>query len=583
MFYNYHALAAPAYLALIIVAALPSCIMTACTSSTPSDCTSCAACTATDSGTGGATGVWVTNSQSCASSAGQCVSTTVDLFNLCQDNSSNPTYVATSPGPQMCSNCSRTCAPNPVLSNTKCAWNHEGLSVSPAECGAGLVIGKVLFASYGKNSFGSSPESCSAAAYKIANPYCHSPKSVSAVTSACVGKKQCSVMAENKVFDDPCSFQSKQLGIVVQCTEPRIAAFVLIKARVESITGLTSGSVTQSSDILDVTIAKSPQGSMFYRMITTSSGSQSVIAHLPLSKAFTTKMGFHIQYWNKGLWADLGLPLSDEYEVQINGETGARQDFELGTMYWTQSKNEWWLVCSSDQIYNCLNCASCTKYGYWSSRSTRNPSASDSSNTVGQCHLSYDHAPCGSYVFSSCTSNSVSHSYRTCPSSSFSEAEIYGGIAVAVLFWNINIILVASVARRKGLNPGLYVILSAAFFVLAWFFLCCGSNQSDGQVLNGREGVELKCLNVQAHPNPNGQSPAAAPFGNAVPDSSNPDTANSGAASAPPYDQPHAPAFQGSNAPTASPQPAAFEQCSEHVHTEASAENSQNLPVIKPY
>jgi hypothetical protein len=224
---------------------------------------------------------------------------------------------------------------------------------------------------------------------------------------------------------------------------------------------------------------------MFYRKITTSNSqpSQSVIANLPLSKAFITKSGFHTFYWDSGWQASLGLPLSNEYNVQINGEAGARQDFELGTMYWTES--DWLTVslsnsssvpssCSSGQLYSCLDCASCTMYGYWSSSSPSNPSAFYSSNTVGKCHSSYDSAPCDSYVFSSCTSNLASQSYRPC---SLSAAGIYGGIAVALLFWIINIIAIASVARRKGLNPGLYVILAAFFSVFAWCFLFCGSNR----------------------------------------------------------------------------------------------------------
>ncbi len=494
------------------------------------------------------------------------------------------------------------------------------------------MIGKVLFASYGTISVGSSPWPCSA--YKITTPYCHSSKSVSVVTSACIGKKKCSVNAGNALFDDPCSSTSKRLGIVVQCTEPNIAAFELIKARVAE---LTSGSVTQLSDILSTPIAKSPQGTMFYRWI--SSSGQSVIANLALSKAFITKNGFHTFYWDNSRRADLGLPLSDEYVAQINGQTGAQQDFELGSMYWTASDGVTVSLsnsasspstCSSGQTYNCRDCASCTAlgYGYWSSSSASNPSAIYSSNTVGQCHSSYDSAPCNSFVFSVCTSSSTSQSYRTCPSSSFSSAGIYGGIAVAVLFWIINIILVASVARRKGLNPGLYVILAAFFSVFAWLFLCCGSNRSDGQALIGRKGAELKTMNVQAYsatpsgssasgfhaqpsvpdpyvanavpnpyaanavpnpyaanavPNAYSQSPAAAPYANAVSNAYNPH--NSGAASAPSHDQPHAAAFHSSDAPTPSPQPAAYDQYSGNVqflHTEASAESSQNLPAIMP-
>jgi hypothetical protein len=140
-----------------------------------------------------------------------------------------------------------------------------------------------------------------------------------------------------------------------------------------------------------------------------------------------------------------------------------------------------------------------------------------------------------------------------------------------------------------------------------------------GQALFDRQGVELKTMNVQTYsatspgnlasgfhshpsvpdpytpnvlsnpyaanavPNSRGQTPAAAPYSNAVSDAYNPH--NSSAASALSHDQPHAPAFHSSDAPTSSPQPAAFKVYDENLqflHTEASAESSQNLPVIMP-
>ncbi len=215
------------------------------------------------------------------------------------------------------------------------------------------------------------------------------------------------------------------------------------------------------------------------------------------------------------------------------------------------------------------------------------------------------------------------------------------------MMWLINIIAIAAVARRKGLNPCMYVSLAAFFFVFAWLPLCW--SRTGGQALIGRlGGSELKSMNVQAYAatpsgsyasnfqaqpsapdpysanaiskpsvanavpnpyaannvsnpyaannvsnpyaannvsnpyaannvsNPYSQSPAPAPYANAVPNAYNPYAANSGVASAPPYDQPHAPAFH-------SPQPAAFDQYSQNVYTQSSAENSQNEPVIMPY
>ena len=210
------------------------------------------------------------------------------------------------------------------------------------------------------------------------------------------------------------------------------------------------------------------------------------------------------------------------------------------------------------------------------------------------------------------------------------------------MIWFINIIAIAVVARRKGLNPCMYVILAVFFSFLAWFCLCCGSNQSGGQALIGRVGgVQLKAMNVQAYAatpsgsyasnfqaqpsvpdpysanllskpsaandvpnpyaadavpnpyaanaaqNPYGQSPAPAPYGNAVPDAYNPYAANSGAASAPPAYNPYAANSGAATAPPAynpyAAQPAAFDPYSQNVQYQASAENSQNEPAIMPY
>jgi hypothetical protein len=206
---------------------------------------------------------------------------------------------------------------------------------------------------------------------------------------------------------------------------------------------------------------------------------------------------------------------------------------------------------------------------------------------------------------------------------------LYVVIAVPLLIWLINIIAIAAVARRKGLNPCMYVILAVFFSVFAWFCLCCGSSRTGGQALIGRiGGAELKSMNVQAYAatpsgsyasnfqaqpsapdpysanflskpseianavsnpyaannvsNPYSQSPAPAPYANAVPDAYNPYAANSGVASAPPYEQPHAPAFR-SSASTPSPQAAAFDQYSQNVYTQSSAENSENEPIIMPH
>jgi len=148
----------------------------------------------------------------------------------------------------------------------------------------------------------------------------------------------CLTLSESKLmpFSLPATgmqiFDFKQSCPVGVYKSTQIAAFELIKARLDSLQGSASGSVTQPSDIASTTIAKSPQGTMFYRKITASNrqqSEQSVIANLLLGKAFITVMGFHTAYWDDGRQADLGLPLSDEYKVQINSVTGARQDLNL--------------------------------------------------------------------------------------------------------------------------------------------------------------------------------------------------------------------------------------------------------------
>ena len=261
--------------------------------------------------------------------------------------------------------------------------------------------------------------------------------------------------------------------------------------------------------------------------------------------------------------------------------------------------------CTSSTKFYCLNCAECTNAdGVWSTSSSANPS----SGSYGKCVSDYSAASCPGYVFTRCTSTSSSYTYKTCSYYGYYGDDgryntvFYVIIVAPLVIWFINIIAIAVVARRKGLNPCMYIILAVFFSVFAWFCLCCGSNQTGGQALIGHMGsVEFQNVNVQApgnfasvsdpysanvspnpyganavqNPyganavqNPYGQSPAPAPDGNAAPEALNPYAYNSGAASAP---------------PCSSPQPAAFDQYRQNLHTNAYAQNSQTVSTILPY
>jgi hypothetical protein len=123
-----------------------------------------------------------------------------------------------------------------------------------------------------------------------------------------------------------------------QYSASHVAAFDLIKKRIDSIPDM-AGSISSVHDVVAVDLPSSPQKTLFYGLISSAFGasygwgSKSAIANLEHGKAYITTMGFHIGYWSKGYSALLGLPLCDEYGVG----GGTRQDFELGSMFWSSS------------------------------------------------------------------------------------------------------------------------------------------------------------------------------------------------------------------------------------------------------
>jgi hypothetical protein len=83
--------------------------------------------------------------------------------------------------------------------------------VATVTCAAGLVISKIVFASYGRAS-----GSCGAHTVGA----CESGDSHRIVEAACLGKPSCSVAAENAVFGDPCVTEEKSLTIDAECSSP---------------------------------------------------------------------------------------------------------------------------------------------------------------------------------------------------------------------------------------------------------------------------------------------------------------------------------------------------------------------------
>jgi hypothetical protein len=202
-------------------------------------------------------------------------------------------------------------------------------------------------------------------------------------------------------------------------------------------------------------------------------------------------------------------------------------------------------TCSSGQTGNCFSCSSCTRAGgVWSSSSPSNPATS--SDTAGACYSSFDTAPCSSHVFSWCTVNAVSQSYRSCPRSGLANVEsiVFGVVGVV---WLINIILVAIVARRKRLNPCLYVALAVFLFVFAWIGIFCGQSRAGVDAKIQQTELRVHDGNAFSTGSPNAQ--ASGNYGNYAPElhaqssAPNPYAANSVGVSAPnPYAQPQAPA-----------------------------------------
>jgi hypothetical protein len=94
----------------------------------------------------------------------------------------------------------------------QCGKVSEGQTLR-LDCGAsGGTISSVQFASYGRPLGG-------CGGYGIA-PSCHSSTSTSVVTSACVGKQSCTVLANNSLFNDPCADSTKWLQVQVMCSVP---------------------------------------------------------------------------------------------------------------------------------------------------------------------------------------------------------------------------------------------------------------------------------------------------------------------------------------------------------------------------
>ena len=74
------------------------------------------------------------------------------------------------------------------------------------------TIAAIVFASFGHPS-----GSCSGIPFAV-NESCHAVNSSDIVTAACIGRADCSVPVDNKLFGDPCSGQKKWLAINVSCS-----------------------------------------------------------------------------------------------------------------------------------------------------------------------------------------------------------------------------------------------------------------------------------------------------------------------------------------------------------------------------
>ena len=91
--------------------------------------------------------------------------------------------------------------------STPCFSAGEGGTVS-VTCSGGLFITAINFASYGTPT-----GSCGT----YATSSCHATSSSSVVSTACINKASCSIVANNGVFSDPCIGTSKHLDVQVTC------------------------------------------------------------------------------------------------------------------------------------------------------------------------------------------------------------------------------------------------------------------------------------------------------------------------------------------------------------------------------
>ena len=97
---------------------------------------------------------------------------------------------------------------------TVCASADEDQGATLA-CPEGQIIDSVVFASYGTPT-----GECGS--YVTGD--CHAAGSETAVTSACVGRRSCTLTASNSVFGDPCRSVVKNLAVEVRCVvgEPTV-------------------------------------------------------------------------------------------------------------------------------------------------------------------------------------------------------------------------------------------------------------------------------------------------------------------------------------------------------------------------
>lgn len=92
-------------------------------------------------------------------------------------------------------------------------------SNSTFSCSGNRVITAVRFASYGLPSFSScTPTGMSA------NVACNAESSVSIVESICLGKKSCTLFADNSVFGNPCRNVRKYLTVHLTCSSGCVSA-----------------------------------------------------------------------------------------------------------------------------------------------------------------------------------------------------------------------------------------------------------------------------------------------------------------------------------------------------------------------